>query len=236
MKLIQAWKESLALLRPENLKPFLLVSLKTILDVYRPINTPLTTQGYWMVGIGVMALIVVTNVVKYFNLFWLDEIMLSSMRYFCVFIFALAMRPSVDQKTVGYFLSYIQRYWYLIVAMILLGITYILALPLMLIITVLFLLAFFDTKGSLAGFLVAARTTALMLLYNLPIFLVLYGALSIIDLILFYTVGFALGFFGGLTLAALLYIIFVPIEIALISNLYIKCLHGQPSLYFKQPE
>ncbi len=236
MKLFQSWKESLSLLRPENLTPFLLVSVKTVRDVYRSINTPLTSQGYWLLGTGVFGLIAITNVVKLFNLFWLDEIMLNSMRYFCVFMFTLALRPSIEQKSWSYFHSYMQRYWYTMIFMIFFGIFYVFVIPLAFIWTVFFLLSAFDTSGTVNGLKVAMRTSFTMLLYNAPICIVLYGLLSVINVMLYYFIGFALGFFGGLTLAALLYILFVPIEIALISNLYIKFIHGQPSLYFQQPE
>ncbi len=236
MKLFQSWKESLNLLRPENLKPFLLVSVKTVLDVYRSINMPLTSQGYWLLGTAVFGLIIVTNMVKLFNLFWLDEIMLNSMRYFCVFIFTLALRPSIEQKSWSYFYSYVQRFWYTMIFMILFGLFYVYVIPLSFIWTVFFLLAALDTHGSFGELRVAFRTSFIMLLYNAPICIILYGLLSVINLVLYYLIGFALGFFGGLTLAALLYIIFVPIEIALITNLYIKFIHDHPSLYFKQPE
>lgn len=236
MNIVQTWKESLALLKPQNLKPFLLVTVKTILDVYRTLNTPFTTMGYWILGIGVVSLIVITNVVKFFNMFWLDEIMLNSMRYSCVFMFALAMRPSVGQKTVAYFSDYIKRFWYIWVGMIVCGLAYVYVIPFTFMFSVLFLLAAFDTKGSVGELFFALRTAFMMLLYNAPLFALLYAVLSIVNIFIYYFIGFALGFFGGLTLAALLYIVFVPIEVALITNLYIKCIHGQPSLYFKQPE
>ena len=75
-----------------------------------------------------------------------------------------------------------------------------------------------------------------MLVYNLPLCLLVFVGLAALDLLLF--VGLLLlGFFniGGFVLGAFLYLLVMPIEIGVLSNIYIKKLHEQSELYFKQP-
>lgn len=236
MNILHSWKESLSLLKPENLKPFVLVTAKTVLDVYKNINKPLTSRGNWGLFGLVAALVIITNALKLFHLFWLEAIMLNSIRYGLIFLFALGLRPSIGQKTWDYFHENLQKFWYLMIAMILCGITGVYIIPFVFIWTLFFLFAAFDSHGSMSELLVACRSSFLMVLYNLPICILIYGLLGVINIVLYYLVAFALGYFGGLTIAVFLYILFIPIEVAIIANLYIKFIHGQPSLYFKQPE
>lgn len=236
MKIIQSWKDSLALLRPANLKPFAMVTAKTVLDVYKGINRPLTSRGNWILAAIVISLIGFTNVIKTLHLYWLEALLLNSMRYFLFFMFTLALRPSVDIKNWDYYYRYIQRFWYIMLLTIVLGLLHVYLIPLVFIGYMFFLLFFLDTDGSYQAIGLSIRNACLMVLYNLPLCLILFGTVGIINVFLFYLIAFALGYFGGLTIAAFLYIFFVPIEVALITNLYIKFMHGQSALYFKQPE
>ncbi len=236
MNLMQSWKESVGLLMPQNLKPFLLVTAKTVLDVYKSINKPLTSKGNWIVALVLVVLIGLTNVIKMFHLFLIEAILLNGMLHFLFFIFLLGMRPSVDVKNWNYFERYLKKYWYLFIITIALGISHVYIIPFIFIAYLLFLLFAFDSHGSGQEIIIAIKNSFKMIVFNFPVFFILFGVLGIINLILYFLVAFALGYFGGLTIASILYIIFVPIEVAFITNLYIKFLHGQPSLYFKQPE
>lgn len=235
MNIVQSWKDSLRLLRPENLKPFLLVTAKTVLDIYKNINKPLTSQGNWILFGVVAVLVVLTNIVKLFHWFWLVELLLASMYYLLTFVVALALRPSIDQKGWDYFYDKVQKFWYLIVPMIILAIGGIDTVGLF-VWYLFFLFAAIDTHGTMQEMIGAARTSILMIFYNLPICFGAYVVLWIINKILDGLITFVIGYFGGLTLAVLFYVLLIPIEVALIANLYIKFIHGQPSLYFKQPE
>jgi hypothetical protein len=236
MNIIQSWKESLRLLKPENLKPFVLVTAKAVLDMYKSINKPLSSQGNWFLLGVVAALVIITNVIKLFHLFWVEAFLLNSIRYAIVFVFALALRPSIGKKGWSYFYENIEKFWYILVVMILLGLCGAYIIPFFFVWYLFFLFAIFDTHGTAKELIGAARTSFVMLLYNFPICAVAYAVIGVINIVLYYFIAFVLGYFGGLTIAVFLCILFVPIEVALIANLYIKFIHGQPSLYFKQPE
>ncbi len=238
MNLIQSWKESLRLFERQNLKSFLMVTGKTFIDVYGVINRPLTSWGNW-ISLGVIVcLVVLTNFIKMLHLIGLPIIILNVMFHFLFFIFCLAMRPSTDIKDMDYFRSYLQRYWILLVGMIGLGIVRVLTIsvPFVFIWYVFFVLFAFDSNGSGNDVVKALKNGFMMLLYNFPVCVLLWITFLIINFILDGFIFFALGYFGGLTMAAILYIFFVPIEVALITNLYIKFVHGQSSLYFPQPK
>ena len=236
MNIIQSWKESLSLLKPENLKPFVLVTIKAVLDIYKSINKPLSSRGNWFLLGGVAALVIITNMIKLFHLFWVEALLLNSIRYALIFGFALALRPSIGQKGEAYFYENIQNFWYILVAMIFLGLSGAYIIPFFFVWYLFFLFAVFDTDGTANKLIGAVRTSLTMLIYNFPICAVVYAVIGVINIILYYLIAFVFGYFGGLTIAVFLCILFVPIEVALIANLYIKFIHGQPSLYFKQPE
>jgi hypothetical protein len=233
---MQSWKDSLALLRRENLKPFLLVTAKTVLDIYKAINKPLTSRGNWILFAMVGVLVLLTNALKLLHLYELQAYLFDVIRYSLVFIFVLALRPSVDLKSWEYYSSNIQKFWYLMIGLIVLGTSWLFAVPFVYMFTIFFVLAALDTHGALSELLIAARTSIRMLIYNFPICACAYAVLAAVNIFFFYLLKFVLGYFGGLTLAVFLCIVFVPIEVALLANLYIKFLHAQPSLYFKQPE
>ncbi len=238
--LIQSWKESLRLLEMQNLKSFLLVVVKTFTDVYREINKPLASRGNWVLLVALGLLIGLTNVIKLLHLFWVEAILLNGMLHFLFFFFALAMRPSVALKDWSYFRSYTERFWVLLVLTLILGVSQIYVIPIaglfIFIMYMFFLLFSFDTHGSMNELIRSMQNSFIMVLYNLPICAVLWGVLAVINFILYELVGFALGYFGGLTIAAILYILVVPIEVAFITNLYIMFVHSQSSLYFPQPK
>ena len=238
VNLIQSWKESLRLFERENLKSFLMVTGKTFVDVYGAINRPLTSWGNWT-ALGIIAvLILLTNFIKMLHLVGFTGLILNVMFHFLFFIFCLAMRPSTDIKDMAYFRSYLQRYWILLVGMIGLGIVRVLiiSVPFVFIWYVFSVLFAFDSNGSGDDVLKALKNGFMMLLYNVPVCIALWATFLIINFILDRFIFFVSGYFGGLTMAAILYIVFVPIEVALITNLYIKFVHGQSSLYFPQPK
>ena len=98
MKLMPAWKSSLELLSPAQLKPFLLVTGKTVFDIYKGMDKPLTSRGNWILAAIIVGLIFVTHLIKAWYLFWLQSLLLNGIRYALFFIFALAVRPSVGLK------------------------------------------------------------------------------------------------------------------------------------------
>lgn len=236
MNIFHSWKDSLGLVWPDKLKPFLMVTAKTVLDIYRSINKPLTSRGNWIVLALLVVLVGLTNAIKMFHLFFVEELLLNSMLHFLIFLFALGIRPSIAIKDEAYYSDYIKERWYLLVLTIVLGILPVYYIPLTFIWYVLFLFFALDSKNSFKDLAAAVKNSVIMLVYNLPLFVLVWAVVGLITVIMNFFVAFALYYFGGLTFAFILYILFVPIQIALIDNIYIKLLHDQPSLYFKQPE
>jgi hypothetical protein len=236
MELMQNWKNSLQLLNPNQLKPFLMVTAKTVLSVYNTLNKPLSSRGNWELAGVVLFLIVLSNIIQ--NVFWLESIILNGVRYGLFFIFILSMRPSVSRKDQAYFLEYIDRFKYALIATILLGILPpffpVFAIPLVFLWWMFFLLFLFDSSGSFKATLRAKAQATKLLVYNLPICIVLELVKGIIGyLLLDKFVGWAIGW-GGLTLAIIVYLLVVPIIVALICNFYIKKFHDQPDVYLNQ--
>ena len=239
MNLIQSWKESLRLFERQNLKSFLMVTVKAFVDVYGVINRPLTSWGNWAALGVIICLVLLTNFIKMLHLVGFAGIVLNVIFHFLFFIFCLAMRPSTDIKDLNYFRSYLKRYWIFLAGMIVLGFVrvHFVSVPLIFIWYVFSVLFAFDSRSAAGDSLRALQNGFRMVIYNLPICAVLWLIFKIInDFILSYCIAFTLEYFGGLTMAAILYIFFVPIEVALITNLYIKFVHSQSSLYFPQPK
>ncbi len=231
------WKESLTFFQMENLTPFLLVTAKSIVEAYKNINLTLSKKGKGLLLIGiVIALIFLNNALKYLGLFPLISIILNGIKYFLIILFTLELRPSVDRKDWAYYSEYISKYRYMLSVIVLLGVLGFDCAPILRIWFLLLLLAGFDSGATLEGFKRAFRISFYMLLYNLPVVIAAYIVVALVNIALFYLIGFSLSYFGGLTLAAFMYLIFIPIEVALVTNLYIKFLHTKPSLYFEQPE
>lgn len=244
MELIRSWKDSLELLQPHNLKMFCLIAIKNVIDVYQVMNKPLTSRGNWIAVAALVVLIGLTNIIKKFHLFWCATFLLDGIRYFLLFTFLLGMRPSVAVKDYDYFMEYFRKYWYLLALTIIMGMIniyliplwFIIFFPFLSIIYMLFLLFVFDGDSTIHGILSAFKRSIVMFVYNFPVFLVLIAALSVVNVVLYGLIAFALGYFGGLAIATLLYILFTPVQVVLIINLYIKYIHSQPLLYFKQVE
>lgn len=236
MELMQKWKSSLQLLHPNQLKPFLMVTGKTVMSIYTDLNRPLSSRGNWELAGVVLFLIVLSNIIQ--NVFWLESIILNGVRYFLFFVFALAMRPSVGLKNKEYFFEYLNRFKYALIATVLLGIVPsvfpIFAIPLVFLWWMFFLLFLFDSSGSFKAVIRAKAQATKLLFYNLPICIVLEIVKGIIGyLLLDKFVGWAIGW-GGLTLAIIVYLLVVPILVALICNFYIKKFHDQPDAYLNQ--
>lgn len=236
MELITSWKDSLQLLKPKNLSQFLLVSMKAVVDLYRELASFFVDRNNWILIGSVIGLIVLAHIVKIWHLYFFGQFMLNSMRWILIIIACLALRDSVTVKNRDYFISYLMNYWYVIIVALILGITGIEAIPFVSLWYIFFILFAFDTKGGCLSVLSKTRQSFLMLVYNLPVCFALYAVLSVMGIILYRLEAWALGYAVGLVFIMCLYCIFIPIQIALITNFYIKRLHEQPDLYFTQPQ
>jgi len=233
MKLIESWKQSAQLLVPESFKSFILVTVKATIDIYAEMNKPHATKSNWMLAGIVAFLIILSNVIKKLYWFWLEPLVLNGMQFGLFFILVLALRASVDMKDAAYFKKYVHRFWFLFILTIAIGLTPIFAIPFLLMIYTFFLLFSFDSQGSLHDYIHALRNAGIMVLYNFPVCFAIELIRWLVGLIFNKFIIFSIGSWGGLTLAAIVYLIFVPMIVALYTNLYIKLFHNQPEWYVR---
>jgi hypothetical protein len=141
MNMIQGWKESLSLLRPAKLKPFLLVTLNAYIKMWKP----LLQTWWWLVGLYVIAVcarwiyfapymtpngvddqIKTKMTVLFIALALLNGVIIGS---FLLYQMLLIVRPSVEPKNRSYLWRW-SRYFIptaviVLVAMILMAVVYV---------------------------------------------------------------------------------------------------------------
>lgn len=99
MNVLQSWSNSLAILKPANLKLFLLVTLKSIVETYKV----LFTKFWWAVLIFIaLDFITFLNISSNGPLLFLRTII----EIFVYFLLYLLIRPSVQKKDVAYVKGY----------------------------------------------------------------------------------------------------------------------------------
>lgn len=259
MNIVQSWKDSLLLLLPQNFKLFALVTLKSIMDTYK------TLFKYWwfLYGsvIGFYGLIVAGIFGLYKYKWYLPitdmlQLMISIiiMEFFFVlffiiqaiflFIVCLTTRSSIKQKNYAYYLNYLKQYWYcLFLAMAALYIK----VPLLYSLLIIFLLFIVDAQPSLNNMIYALINSMRFMLYNFPLFIILELFIELAErLIIFINYYLLSGVFQvshaiifalfATLLVSIITLLFSPILIVILTNLYIKRVHDQPELYFPTPK
>lgn len=234
MNIIHTWKESFALFVPKNLKLFLLVTLKSIIDTYT-----ILLKYWWFLYVGLFFMY--TPLFKKLVDMWINvvggrtisfKIIAGEIILFHILILLvtfLAARPSTWLKNYAYFLRYLASFWYLIIFVFLFYMVGINKIPMMLLLFMLYILFLFDSDGSIINIGWSFVRAIKMLIYNLPLFVIIEILLQ----------GFSRGFLF-LQLDFLLYmilmVIMLPIFVCLITNIYVKKLHDQSELYFPTPK
>ncbi len=262
MYLIQSWKDSLSLLAPKNLKLFLMVTAKTIKETYVGAvkyfwwfillyavadfffaNIPLIVSLFNWIWIFILALIARASVAKKNRSYFVGYA-----KYFpaalggmwlilCIFAFGMFfigvmvyLINSGNVQNITEIAQLIQNntgYYFL-------GTTLSIFIQAWILLSIFFLL---DMPLNLKNWVKSIRFGYRMLIHNLPIFLILIG-------VVFLLYGFIdWGMSNILASVSVEESIFLhifsfvgqPIIVALVSNLYIKRLHEQPQLYFKEP-
>jgi hypothetical protein len=242
MTLLQAWGDSLSLLKPQNLKLFLLVTLKSIIEAYKVL------MRYWWWLYAIMAVCCFITIPL--------TALISPWAFQILFFATIAStRPSLFQKDGAYFKD-IMRYFALVIPLLLV-LPYAWWPATYSMLYLLWVLFFLDSRRKIVSqdsdvihsFLNALK----MVIYNLPLLLIVHLARIIILLVLFMLIALLMDFFmvnliikytfsGFATINAslawqnLLSIILAPVFICLYTNIYIKKLHDQFDLYFKQPK
>jgi hypothetical protein len=222
MLLFDSWKDSIAFFERKNMNMFCLVTLKTIQTTYVHIIRYL--------GIPLCLLLVLDICVpqKYFNMFHM---------FFFVFMY-VTLRPSVEKKTWHYYkkycvhgicllawlmgiffvLSKIGYWWWSLITM---AVTYA-------------IFFFLDSQPSLKNFIYAHVRAIKMVVYNAPVSIAV-GIILMLLWVLYMALIKILSYYIAIPLADAS-MFFMPIEAAVLSNLYIKWFHEQFDLYYVQPK
>ena len=233
MTLIQAWGDSLSLLKLKHLKLFLLVTLKSIIDTYKV----LLKYWWWLLVLSILCGIVFF---KYgLRASWLAwNIQLWSYQIL-EFATLVAARPSLEQKNCAYFRRYMVNF--LPVALLLLLLPkqiWPMGLSPIYSFTVLF---FLDSSKTIEDFFISFFRAIKMFIYNLPLLIIIAFVPLNLPLEVLRHINISSLLTPGITLfhiSAVLDIIrtlYIPVYVCLYTNIYIKKLHDQFDLYFKQP-
>ena len=235
MTLVQAWVDSVSLLKPKHLKLFALVTLKSIIDAYKVL------ANYWW---WLFAIIIGCFAVPYVLTDGVDVYVQAervSQWAYQVLLFAalVATRPSLFPKDCAYFRSNMP--YFFIQAVFLVFVSYSFwpsAITPAYFFGVLFFLDsgknifFYDNKIRITNndILMSWWRAFLMAVYNYPL-LVIVGVAFYLPVYVVYSY---------ISFAPLLHNVIgaflLPITVCTYTNIYIKKLHDQFDLYFKQPK
>ena len=262
MNLLEVWSNTLSFYKPQNLKLFLLVTLKSIIETYK-----IMLGTFWPIIVGFFALAIISGawLIQWIPVFnaqavpesWSPSLLLLSLLLivsglgiaYIVFLIYLIVRPSVYLKDYGYIKRYTRYiFWFwaaLIFCSIILnnaGIFQTILRALFGILSYYFAFFYLDTQGGFWSIFSSLKRSIKMVLYTLPIVL----SLALFSFLYAYGVEFLLGsssadvskmFLEKYYMMALYLVVSVliltPIEACFMNNLYIKYLHENFELYFE---
>jgi len=269
MRMFHSWRDSLALLAPKTFKPLALVTLKSIIDTYKVLFK------VWYLWVVPAAFLIVrpylhihgwrryvvdilgsekNSMSGYIIVIWTLTFLCAKMWY--IVTTSLAARPSVRQKKIDYFISYL-RYFVilLVVSFVIKLISFSIAMYKVDLyhkighlgmkdtaahiidlqiwgdpfssFFMFYLLFFLDSDGSLWQAVYSFVRAIKMFIFNLPLIIILYVPLTIYEVAI-----------GGMPLIVFQVItwLLVPVTVCIWVTLFTKRLHDQPDLYFSQPK
>jgi hypothetical protein len=239
MTLVQSWKDSVQLLKPKNLKLFAMVTLKSIIEAYK-----IYLKYFWWM----ILLVVLCAIAPYF--IQLQDYAFSNIQYKHIFFYTscwlyellflaacFSTRPSILQKDSNYFVLQFKKiilFWIFMPLFSWSSATYY-----GYIFTVLF---FADSEGGPKNFLLSLWKALKMIFFNLPLILIVGVAIYVSGLIGIQCLAQLLALYNIpvypylFLFVNLLGALLLPMSICTYTNIYIKRLHDQFDLYFKQPE
>lgn len=235
MTLVQAWVDSISLLKPKHLKLFVLVTLKSIIDAY----TVLAKYWWWLFAIIIACFVVPYVWADSINVFLQAERISHWAYQILLFAALVATRPSLFPKDCAYFRS--NMIYFLVQAVFLVFLSYSFwpsAVTPAYFFGVLFFLdsgkniLFYDNKMYMTNndLLMSWWRAFLMVVYNYPL-LVTVGLVFYLPVYVVYSYVLFAPLLHNIIGAFLL-----PITVCTYTNIYIKKLHDQFDLYFKQPK
>ena len=264
MNILSTWRESLRFFLPAQIKPFALITLKTLLYPVK-VHIALLLIACIMGSVfhAEMALCYSNDLIRESWKATLFLIQLFSFYYLMWFFFFLIFRPSIQQKNSAYLKKYcfyvIKIFPLLLLFCIFLkyaffGIDFLiffarsidqtivigaagLLFLLLFSIQMIAILFFLDSDGALMQNCYALQRAFILVIYNVPLFVILltlimgimYGLWIINSMVLIKNSYFNEVFS---TMGTFLYPFFSSI---LLTNIYIQKIHEQPDLYLKHP-
>jgi hypothetical protein len=246
MTLFQSWADSLTLLKPKNLQLFVMVTIKSILEAYK-----LYFKYFWWL---LLALLIFLFIAPDLAVAWKNNDGQNLARYATLFGMAISLygilflaacfvtRPSILQKDCAYFRTQFKKiilywlaWWCLSVVLIKYGSfwkifaysdnVYSCSTAL-----IFFVLFFADSDGGLKNIFISAWNAWKMVIYNLPLLLIVALCFGIPILLFNHLI------YISPLMKVIIAAFLMPITVCTNTNIYIKRLHDQFDLYFKQPQ
>jgi hypothetical protein len=258
MYLLQSWKDSLSLFKPKNFKLFALVTLKTIGQTYR-----LLLKYFWWIALLYVAVHFINISATVFGIS-LQALATAFLLFIWFFVSCLIVRPSISQKNYAYFHAYLAHALSVALGIFVLFIPFMItqelffldfspfplhneqliflftfmsqvSLPPLILFFVFFVL---DMPLGFKNWYKAQIFAEKMLIYNAPALvilgIVLFGSYTIVEYI--FSSACILDLCRYPMFKYLFYFLPEPILASVMCNFYVKRLHEQPQLYFKQPK
>lgn len=247
MTLVQAWIDSIQLLRPKNFKLFVMVTLKSIIEAYK-----LLFKYFWWIVPAFIAFVLGLFVVltylypSYYgslrptsDLSWAWFNMPVGFHIFHDLLFlavCFITRPSIDRKDCKYLRTQYKKIILYSLILMALGIS---SLSAWAVFVVLF---FLDSRGGLKNFFLSMWYALKMIIFNYPLLAVIGIILNLpmwlcnLVYLYMYNTMFIFPYTMQIAMPSLIGILFLPIGICTYANIYIKKLHDQFDLYVKQPQ
>jgi hypothetical protein len=259
--LFYSWKENLTLLLPRNLKPFALVTLKSIIE-----GGKVYLKYFWWIPVIMLGRTLASDYLfndqtdayhglQYYVVFFIRYYVLTLFITHCSTIAIwLTIRPSIDRKNCAHFRSMIVKYFLTLSAFTLLYIfvwinllrfhrNFALPAPFAIFIDIFsiwYLLAVFfitDTPSTFRNFFKNSWHALVMLLYNLPIISIAWcfhiGIAIIFSYLNITSFDLDLPFYAVSTCNSLNKVAQQIIWTCTLANIYIKRVYEQCDLYFK---
>jgi len=245
MRLVEAWKNAVTLFYPGNFKLFILMTIRSVVEAYKI----LLHYWWWLLVLMSGATLFKCGNTE-FSFF-----LLIILNYIFIFAFSLATRPSLKKKNVTYFSSYLPLFlptfmgflgiklFEVLLAKII-GINMDQWQPVRLLVKsfsyatqIFFIFFFLDSDHTIRQLLQSLFRSVKMTFYNYPI--CLFFGLIILGLEIAFSFFAVIFLFAWEEVTIFLRVIdlvnkvvFVPIQLSVFSNIYIKKLHEQFDYYF----
>ncbi len=239
MQILQSWKESLSLFNPSNFKLFFLVSVQAFM---RAVQTMVIYWGWLILLFWTYDYFLPQNATQH-SLF-IDVLFRSVL----LFLMICSVRASTPLKNGRYFVNVFVKVWPVVpitIALYWLNVhmpsvnsffdtSFYLFFSVVL---TLYLLFVTDTEGGVYALCISAYRACKLLLFNIPWFIIIAFAFTVIELVLLALAGYVAQFSSGvaMVLHELIQAALYGFQVTMVTNFYIKRLYDQLEVYFVLP-